>query len=64
MTGYEKNLFRFSLPKAMSISRKKIIKRPENEKVMEGHRSSMGGHRRLVEGYWRSLRFFLRKSDF
>jgi len=57
------------LPKAMSISRSEILrkkkeKRPENDKILEGHGSSIGAHRRLVEGNGRSLRGFGMKSDF
>ena len=70
-TGYKNctvNIFRCSLPKAMSISRSEILrkkrKRPENEKILEGHGSSIGAHRRLVGGHWRSLRGFGMKSDF
>ena len=45
------------LPKAMSISRSEILrKRPEKEKVIGGHGSSMDGHRRSVEGQGRSTR--------
>ena len=44
--------------------KKKKEKRPENDKILEGHGSSIGAHRRLVEGNGRSLRGFGMKSDF
>ena len=60
----QNHIFRWSLPKAMSISRSEIFRKKEKDqkmkKVMEDHRSSMGIQWKVMGGPW----FFLEEIRF